>query len=258
MRKILIFTIVCCQIMLFTSCLTTNQKNLLRDPGGDIPYYPLVPAVGEYTVKPGDELSVRIRSSQESQRILSMFSLFSSAGGGSTRLNTLTVSPEGFIRFPYIGNIHVVGKTTLQIQNDLEQIINKNLIGSNDAPCFVYVRLATRTYSVIGEAGNGRFGISKEQLTIYQAIAQSGDISPYGDRSRVKIIRQTDTGTKIMEFDLRSKDVINSEFYYIQPNDVIYVQPMGRQFWGISSFGTAFSIFFSLLGLGFAVYGIAK
>jgi polysaccharide export outer membrane protein len=111
---------------------------------------------------------------------------------------------------------------------------------------------------VIGESRVGRYPIAKEQTTIYQALAQSQDINPYGDRSKVKIIRQTDSGTVVKTFDIRSKDIINSEFYYIQPNDVIYIQPLGRQFWGIDSFGAIFAIISTVASIGLVIYNFSK
>lgn len=255
-----------------SSCVTTKQTNLLREPGGGIPSYPPAEAIGEYTVNPGDELNVVISLPQENVQIgtttgasaanttASLFRLFSlrnnTVGGDGNKLRTFAVSPDGSIYFPYLGNIHVAGKTTLEIQTELETRLKSDII--QDEECFVYVSLNNRYYSVIGEASVGRFSIPKEQMTIFQALAQSGDIRQYGNRAKVKILRQQGDQTLIKEFDLRSEDVINSEFYYIQPNDVIYIEPLKKQFWGINSFGSIFAVITTIASLGVVVYNLTK
>lgn len=261
MKIIRITTLILLVAGLFSSCLTTKQTNLLKDPGGDIPHYPKVEAIGEYQIKPGDELLVQITSAGFDTRTEQLFSLFSSKNNSSnqssdnrTKLRTLTVDPDGTVYFPYLGLIPVKDMTTSEIKQLLEDRLNKEITES----CFVEVYLENRYFSVIGESRVGRYPIAKEQMTIYQALAQSQDINPYGDRSKVKIIRQTDSGTVVKTFDIRSKDIINSEFYYIQPNDVIYIQPLGRQFWGIDSFGAIFAIISTVASIGLVIYNFSK
>lgn len=258
MKKRQIFIAFVLSVFLFSSCLTTRQTNLLREPGGSIPAYLPVENIGEYTIKPGDELSVEISVSGDNTRTARIFNLFSSQNRGSSgKLSSLSVSSEGTIYFPYFGEIYVVGKTTLEIRTDLQELLNQGLF-SDEESCLVFVGLNNRYFSVIGQLSSGQYQIPKEQLTIFQALSQSGDVSMYGNRSKVKIIRQTETGTIIRTFDLRSEDVINSEFYYIQPNDVIYVEPLGRQFWGINSFGAIFAILATSATLGISIYNLVK
>lgn len=263
MRKLFIATpFLFCFLLFFSSCLTTKQTNLLREPGGGIPSYAEAEAIGEYTVKPGDELRVQISvpSRPEYEGAQSFFSLFSAAGvtggGEMTKLRSLTVSPEGTVHFPYLGDYQVVGKTTLELRALFETEINTRML--KNGFCIVYVALDNRFFSVIGESSVGRYPIEKEQLTIFQALAKSRDVRPYGDRSKVKVIRQTETGTTTKVFDLRSSDIINSDYYYIQPNDVIYIQPLKRQVWGIDSFGSLFAILSTLTSFGLLIFKYAK
>jgi len=247
------------QICFFSSCLTTKQTNLLRKPGGGIPSYIQVEAIGEYTIKPGDELNIIITTMPDEESTESIFSPFTSRIASNqysrdNKLQTFSVSPNGSIYFPYIGDIQVAGKTTLEIQGMLKEKIDSNIVEFTQ----VNVYLANRFFSVIGESRAGRYPIAKEQTTIFQALSMSGDVLPWGDRSKVKIIRQTADGSMIKTFDLRSADIVNSEFYYIQPNDVIYIQPMGRQFLGISSFGAFFALIAIISSVGFTIYNIVK
>jgi Periplasmic protein involved in polysaccharide export len=240
-----------------SSCLTTHQTNLLQDPEGGIPSYPQAEAIKDYLIKPGDELKVRISVAKESAKTETLLNLFSSynnyAESEQNKIRTLTVSPQGNVYFPYLGDIAVSGKTTLEIQEELQLQINQRLI--TDEACIVIVTLENRYFSVIGESSAGRYPIAKEQLTIFQALSQSKDVNPYGNRTEVKVIRQTENGAcQVRTFDLRSSDIVNSEYYYVQPNDVIYIKPLGRQFWRVNSFGSGFVIVSMLVNLGLIVY----
>jgi polysaccharide export outer membrane protein len=236
--------------------LTTRQTNLLQETS-DGRQYPKVEAIGEYRIKVGDELRVNISMPSDFTKTESLYRLFtgnSSLYDGNSKLRSLAVSPEGNIYFPYIGNIYVLDKTTLDVQIELEGKINNEILVEKG--CLVSVSLDNRYFSVIGESGVGRYSIAKEQLTIYQALSQSKDIHPYGDRSRIKVIRQTQSGTVIRTFDLKTMAIVNSDYYYIQPNDVIYIQPLKRQFWGINSFGSLFAVITTLSSLGITVYNV--
>jgi len=245
-------------LLAFTSCLTTRQTNLLQKPDGTIPSYPQKGEIGEYRIKSGDELNVRIQMSADDSKTRSLFSLFNNntsySSGEGNKLRTFSVSPQGYIYFPYIDSLYVAGKTVYEVQNELSTKITTELL--NSEACLVQVRLDNRFFSIIGESKSGRYPIAKEQLTIYQALSQAGDIKLYGNRAQVKVIRKTQTGVLVHTFDLRSSDIVNSEFYYIQPNDIIYIQPLARQFWGISSFAAIFSFISSIAALGFLTYSV--
>ena len=90
----------------------------------------------------------------------------------------------------------------------------------------------------------------KEKINIFQALALSGDLTTYADRKHIKIIRQTENGeTKIHNIDVRNKNIINSEFYYIQPNDVIYVPYLTEKSFGITHFTGILSTTLSTISL---------
>jgi polysaccharide export outer membrane protein len=93
-------------------------------------------------------------------------------------------------------------------------------------------------------------------VTIYEALAMAGDIGDFGDRSKVRIIRESEGQTKVKVFDVRSADIVNSEFYYIEPNDVIYIQRIKGQSFGINSAATTVSVVATTLAFGGFVYGL--
>ncbi len=250
-----ITSLICtlCCLFLLSSCLTTRQTNLLVDDGQHSKKINETEALEEYRICSGDELKITVATlNQETNALFSMFSMNSGGASGSS-LSSFTVYPDGNIDFPYLGSIYVKGKTTLEVKLLMEEKL-KTMIGEGA----VLVSLDNRYFSVIGEGSVGRYAIVKEKTTIFQALAQSSDIRPYGDRSKVKIVRQTATGSIEKVFDVKSVDIVNSEFYYIQPNDVIYIQPMARQFWGMDSFGAVFAVFSTVISTGFMIYSFVK
>jgi Periplasmic protein involved in polysaccharide export len=256
MKKTGVIILVFIQLFFLCSCLTTKQTNLLQDATHTVPHYSSSEIMEEYKIKQGDELTVLINSLRQDQtdQLFYLFSPRNVMMDGESKLRSFSVSPEGTIYFPYLGDITVKDLTTLEVQELLTQKINEQI--SED--CLVQVYLGNRFFSVIGESNAGRYPIAKERMTIFQALAQCRDIHPYGDRSKIKIIRQTESGSIIKTFDIRSVDIVNSEFYYIQPNDVIYIQPLQRQFLGLSSFSTVFAVISTAASLGFAIYGLFK
>ncbi len=249
MRRLIIKVFMAFHVLLLASCVTTKQTNLLQETGGGIPGYQTTVPLEEYKVKSGDQLKISVAANPKDTKSAQLFSSFSGGSGSS-----FPVNPDGTIYFPYLGDVFVRGKNTFEIQQTLEKRINDNIVDG----CIVLVSLESRYFSIIGEAGAGRHPIAKEQTTIFQALALSGGIAPYGDRSHVKIIRQIENGTVIKTFDLRSEEIINSEFYYIQPDDVIYIQPMGRKFLGLNSFSAGFAVLSTVISLGLMAYSFFK
>ena len=137
----------------------------------------------------------------------------------------------------------------------MEQAIKSiHKANSVDSQSSVDVRMVGRTFSIIGSGKSGRFTFPKEKVNVYQALAMAGDLSYYADRSKVRILRVTGNGNQIKSFDLRSASIINSEFYYLEPDDVIFLQPMKQQFFGVSTFWAALSTIITTYSLGYFVY----
>ena len=120
----------------------------------------------------------------------------------------------------------------------------------------VEVNIVRRNFSVISDHGSGTFSLTKEKVTIFEALAMAGDIGDFGDRSKVRIVREIEGQTQVKVFDVRSEDIVNSEFYYIEPNDVIYIQRIKGQSFGINSAATTVSIAATTLAFGGFIYGL--
>ena len=231
-------------IMLLASCYPIRRVGLLQERSG-LPEY----EKGEYELyrlQKNDELELRIVSLNMETALLFQSVAVSSVANSSF---TYRIYEDGTIDIPFLSKVKVAGLTLQQA----EQKIENELSGFAD-DITVKLALSTGTFCVIGDAGRGYFPIYKDRLTIYQALALSGGVSPSADLGHVKILRRSVEGTKIIEFDIRPRSVIDSEYYYVYPNDVIYFDFSKRRFWAIDSYSGFLSVISSSLSMLVSVW----
>ena len=140
-------------------------------------------------------------------------------------LQTYLVSNDGTIDFPIIGSIKVSGLTKKECESMILEKIRPYLADSEKP--IIIVRMSSYSISVLGEVKNpGSFPVSREKINIFEALAIAGDMTIYGVRDRVRLIREDAAGKKeIHVLDLSDANVINSPYYYLQQNDIVYVEP---------------------------------
>jgi len=239
-----------------TSCITTHQINYLQPAKNFIPAYKDTFSYQDYRLKEGDRLFVQVYSMDEKTNVLFNGSGNSSAqmmsGSGSNDnmdLYTYIIQSNGNIQFPIIGEVKLVDHTIREAKSILEKAIIPILrVNSVD------VRMVGRSFSIIGSGKSGRFPFPREKVNIFQALALAGDFGTYADRSKIRILRVTDKGNQIKTFDIRSKDIVNSEFYYLEPDDVIFLQPMSEQFFGVSTLWMAVSTIVTSFSFGIILF----
>jgi polysaccharide export outer membrane protein len=138
------------------------------------------------------------------------------------------VSKEGFIFLPVIDPIPAQGKTVSQVGEAIRESLSKIL----NQP-MVTVKLVNRFISVLGEVKNpGHFAYSQDKLTIFDALGLAGDISEFGNRKEVVLTRNENGENIKIEIDLTRSDILSSGYYYMRPNDLVYVKPMHKKFGG--------------------------
>lgn len=193
-----------------------------------------------YRVQVYDILNIRVKSlDQEGVQI------FNPSGDENLNASSVerayfdgfTVDLHGSIRIPTLGKISVLGYTT----EEIEQILEKKLLAEQfkeAANIFVTVKLSGLRFTANGEVGSpGTVTLFQERVNIFEAIANVGEIPLTGDKKDVLIIRQYPQGQKIHHLDLTDINVMNSPYYYIQPNDIIYVKPLKQKTWGTGTTG---------------------
>lgn len=254
LRSLIVFAAVC---LTMSSCVTPRKTHYLQRPGDFVASYPQVHTPADYKIRISDELNITVYTLDEESKAL--FSQGSgsggSGGGGGTKgLYSYTVYEDGAIDFPYIGTIPVAGKTTREVKYEIEELLKAYI-----KDCSVSVKLANCYFSFITNEEASRVQIPKEKLTIFEALALAGDLDEYDDRKHVQLIRQDAEGnTQIKQFDLRSRDILGSEYYYVQPNDIIYVKRFKGQFFRIRKFLTIFGITTSTVSFGLLIYQVVR
>ncbi len=178
---------------------------------------------GEIRFKPDDIITIQVSSRKP--ELASVFNLANTtnAHSGVGKMTGYTIDYEGNIHFPVLGKIRVQGFTKIELAEDIrKRIIESELI--DDA--IVNVEYQNLTFSTIGEVARpGNYNITKEKTTIFEALSQSGDLTINGMRDRVFLTRRIDNALVSYQVDLRSKDIYQSPAFYIQQNDMIYVEP---------------------------------
>ena len=203
-------------IMLLSSCSTPKDIAYFQDfnPGKSI----VVQNPVEIKFRADDE--IRILVSSDKPELAAQFSL--SSGGSSGEGSRYTIDSEGCIRFPLLGKIHVAGLNRQELQETIrEQIIAKGLIRDP----IVTVDYSNLYVILLGAAGAGRVRIDRDKFTILDAIGTQGDLNINGLRTNVKVIRESYGKKSVYEVNLCSaEDLYSSPVYYLQQNDVIYVE----------------------------------
>ncbi len=253
---------------LLSSCVTARKVNYMQKPDKYIPSYADTLVFQDYEIRIGDRLYVYVYSLNED--IQKMYNaggtnasqmrnqMSQGSMGGSYDLYTYLVDEEGYIDFPTIGKQHVRGKTTREVKHQLEKELSTLL---QEIPGYatisVEVTVVNRSFSVVG-AQSGRYMINKEKMTIFEALAMIGDLGEFNSRKEIKLVREKDGVTTIKTFDARSEDIVNSEFYYIEPNDIIYIRQIPGYSFGINHVTTVIGVTAATISFGVFIYSIVQ
>lgn len=235
-------------IVTFSSCYNYQSLQLLQE-SRLLPVYQKSEYT-EYHIRANDELIYRLITSDEE-----ISNLISPQGGASGSQNQVSyrVYPDGTIDLPYIDSIHVAGLTLDEATKVVEKHFKKII-----PDAVIKLGLGNKTFTIFGDAGTGIFPIQKEKMTIFQALALSGDFNEQSDRKHIRIIRETDKGTTVLNFDIRPKSIIDSKYYYIYPNDIIYVQKEFSSFYKVSNYSTLLGVITFSVSLLFNVLIYSK
>lgn len=219
-------------VLLASSCITNKSMTYLQD-SDKLPQYPKVPYT-YYRIQKNDQLVIRLLSlNEEATAIFNM----QSSSSSSTTGYTYRVYDDGTIDIPFVDNIPVAGLTIREASKVIEARL-KDFVPD----AMVKVALANDNFYILGLSGaKGAFPLYKEKLNIFQALALTGNVATNADRKRVRLIRPNADGGRpiVKEFDLRTISIIDSEYYYVQPNDVLYLGPIKGDFWKIENYSSA-------------------
>lgn len=166
-----------------------------------------------------------VRFNQETNKIAIDGGVVMNPGGSA--VTGYLVNNEGDIIFPVLGRLHVLGKTHAQLAAEIEQ---KLVSEGHILDATVTVKLMNFKVSVLGEVHKpGQIEAPGERLTIFEALSMVGDMTIYGQRQNVTVVREENGNRIVGEIDLTSKNVFDSPYYYLHQNDVVYVEPNMKQ-----------------------------
>ena len=232
MKKFIVSIILIFSV-LATSCISHKDSIYLQNKNTGLETsQAILEKQKPYRVQINDILNIRVKSlDQEGVQILNPSGDENLNAGGAERayFDGFTIDIHGDIRIPTLGKISVLGYTT----EEIEKIIEKKLLDEQfkeTANIFVTVKLSGLRFTAFGEVGApGTVTLYQERVNIFEAIANVGEIPITGDKKDVRIIRQYPQGQKIHHLDLTDVSVMNSPYYYIQPNDMIQVNPLKQK-----------------------------
>lgn len=215
--------------LLLASCATNKRAAYIQQVQTDIPT--AIEQDYQIRIKPLDRLTVTINSKDpelaapfnaaSSYNSLNGLSSYSNSSNGN--LQILTVDKEGKIQLPIIGEIDCDGLTRNELAKKIENTIREN--GMVHDP-IVIIQFADVKFSVLGEVARpGQFSITKDRISLFDALAMAGDLTIYGQRENVALIREENGMRTVHYFDLKNPDILTSPYFYLQQDDVVYVTP---------------------------------
>lgn len=219
---------------LFCSCVSNKRITYLQNPEGVLPIADgqlINYQLPDYKLQYNDILDVQIKTPDAEvnalfstqQNLPGMQQLTGQTGGDVYYMTGYTVNKEGYIRLPLLGLVFVKDADLDEAREMIEDKLKEYVKGE----FYVRVKLGGIRYAAFGEFRKpGKYVVLQDRMTIFEAIANAGDITTVGRRNELVLIRQFPEGSRIYRVNLNDRNIISSPFYFIQPNDQLYVEPM--------------------------------
>ncbi|MGM0946811.1 MAG: polysaccharide biosynthesis/export family protein [Bacteroidota bacterium] len=271
MKKIILILLL---PLIITSCISNKRITYLQNLSEDQEigldqFIPYAEVDYEYILQPYDMVEIDFASSDE--EMTEAFTYQNSrraggvaggarggggGGGGSDPLYFMgyAIDKDGFVEVPKLGKIKISGLTEEQAKEKVQKEINAFF----KEDVFVKLRIAGIRYTTLGEFNSvGVQIIFKNRATIFDALANSGETTLLGKKNQLFIIRQYDQGVKIHQINLNDRALLASPFYFIQPNDILYMEPMKiRQFGTADNLTASLALFGGLLASGLLILNL--
>lgn len=242
-RPAVLLLLFCSALLLTQSCITRKDISYFQDVSDSTSAQKITRSF-EAVIQSGDILSIHVSSlSQEAS------SFFNVVGETTDQqvANTYLVNASGDIEMPLIGIVNVSGRTTEAAKSEIKQKLEKYLVDPT-----VNLRIRNFKVTVLGEVQKpGVYTIPNEKITLVEALGLAGDMTIFGKRVNVLVIREDGGERRFVKLDLRSKDFFESDYYYLHSNDIVYVEPGKGKFASADAWYKILPIVFSgLTALG--------
>ena len=227
--------------MSFTSCVPVESMIYLQ-PDGDSPKEVFRYDKQEYKLQMNDILDVKISSlnpevnalfNASTAGTMQVAQATAQTGGDLFYITGYSIDQDGNIDIPFVGMVDVLGLTLNEAHSAVDAKVSELFTNYH-----LQVKLGGVRFSALGEFNRpGKHVVMQNQVTIFEAIALGGDLSLVANRKEIRLIRQHPDGTKIHNINLLDESVVESPYYFIQPNDVLYAEPLPQRSWGIGITG---------------------
>ena len=212
---------------LLSNCI--SNKKLMYFPDAQFSTEAITPIEnnfpGNYRLQPRDIISVKVKTLDlESSEYFNIETGrgFNNFNPASIYLSGYSLDDKGNINLPEVGLVNVNGLTIVEAQNRIQESLSKYL---NKAT--ILVKLVSFRITVLGEVRNpGQYFVYNDQITLLEGLGMAGDLTEFGNRENITLIRQSNQKLGGIRLNLRDENLLSSKFYYLQPNDVLYVQPL--------------------------------
>ncbi len=216
---------------LFTSCGSRQNLVYFSDLPDTVAYKVAMGEVEEPTVQPNDVLRITVNSlNPETNRLFNTGTIqtteesnsnYNTVGEGNVGRDGYLVNADGYISFPILGQVQVEGLTRDQVRQKMV-----SLVGEYAKDPIVNVRFTNFRVTVVGEVRNpSTFAVPTERINVIEALGLAGDMTEFGRRDNVLLIREIEGERTMVRLNLNNKETLNSPYFYLRQNDVIYVEP---------------------------------
>ena len=234
--------------LLFSACVSQRKVKLLQERvNKETKSVFDNPRTTSYRIQTGDHLYIRIYSVDPKTSKFFQADFPYLMNPTYQYLNTYVVDEFGYISFSFIEKLYVKGLSIQEVQQAIQSQLNEYFKEAT-----AYVKLVNYQVGVLGEVNSpGNFTIEQDQINVFQAIGLAGGLTDYGNYKEVKLVRQTQKGSEMYFLDLTDNRILESPYYYLMPNDVIYIEPRSTKSWAYTQFPyQSLLYFFSVVILG--------
>ena len=252
-NKIIHLVMLLMAVITLSGCYSHRVIGLLQEPTdrNKLPVYEKDTIDEPYRIHINDEIIYRVITMDET--LSKLMNTNSSNNMSSQYANSYRVYEDGTIDIPFLDPIKIEGLTILEAQDTIQAHF-RTIIPDADIKLALY----NKTFTVIGDINSHEYYIYKEHMNIFEALAMTGDLMNSGDRRHVRIIRpHGNDAPEVLEFDIRTNSIIDSKYYYIQPNDVIYVARTKSSFVMVESYAGVLGLITSSVSLLVSVLNYA-
>ena len=243
-------------IFIFSSCVPIKKQIYMQQAEEESHKIEYVnDNMPSYTLQPGNNLYIRVFSIEEE---MAEFFNFGMGSGGNiyydaaVYLNSYSVNEEGIVELPFIGGLYVKDMTLEEAKDVIQKKVNEYLINT-----MIVVKLVNYNVTVVGEVQRpSQFKVYQDRINIYEILGMAGDMTTYAKRDEVILVRKTEKGSKVHRLNLLSDEILESEFFYMMPDDIVYVQPVKGKNYAFVQF--PYTLVISSISLAIAIFALIQ